>query len=237
MRFAAPWNVARGLPLRSRTMVSAGRWRALGTAVPAYRRSMRFALEAIGSSRSASSTAIAAAVAATATSAVRTSGGSPRARAPCPCGQIKGRREFVIVGRPLAVLADTPAVRTGIASHRFNTRPGAYRTVRPRSAGALGLPRVVVDLELLLGRADVLGDVAEVHPDPGPRGEPPAHRVDQHVGRLQVLGRLRVALLPPLQPGLGLLLGGGARDLDQRHLALAPAGARALLGRLGPPPP
>ena len=46
-------------------------------------------------------------------------------------------------------------------------------------------PRVVVDLERFLLRTFLLRYVSEVHSDPVPGCEPSAHRVDQHVGRLE----------------------------------------------------
>src|SRR5512143_2975033 len=72
---------------------------------------------------------------------------------------------------------------------------------RDGRAGPEPRTRVVVGVGLLLRRAQVLRHVLEVHADAGPRRGAPAHGVDQHVGRLQVRGGLRVARLPALEAG------------------------------------
>ena len=43
------------------------------------------------------------------------------------------------------------------------------------------------------------GTCCEVHADPGPRGAPATHRVDQHVGRLEVRPHVGMPRLPPLE--------------------------------------
>jgi hypothetical protein len=64
--------------------------------------------------------------------------------------------------------------------------------------------------------------VLQVDPDPRPRVEPAAHRVDQHVRRLQVRGSLRVTRLPSCKTGERILFLLRTRDLDQRMLRYPP---------------
>ena len=60
--------------------------------------------------------------------------------------------------------------------------------------------------ERLLRRPQLGRDVLQVDADPRPGGRAAAHGVDQHVGGLEVRGRLGVALLPALQPGERIVL-------------------------------
>jgi hypothetical protein len=46
--------------------------------------------------------------------------------------------------------------------------------------------------------------------------KPPAHRVDEHVGRLEMCGRIGMTGLPALEPLEGVALLPGAADLDER---------------------
>ena len=85
------------------------------------------------------------------------------------------------------------------------------------SSQEIALPGVVVDLELLLRRSLVLGHVPQVQPDPRPCAAAPAHRVDEHVGRLEVSCRRRVLRLPSLEALERLGLRRRAGDLDERH--------------------
>src|SRR5437588_7270716 len=95
-----------------------------------------------------------------------------------------------------------------------STRSCTGSAGRPLALGPLHpLPRVVVDLEWLLLRALGLRDVAEVDPDPGPRGAPPAHRVGHHVARLEEPHDGAGALLPALESGQRPGLRGRPRDL------------------------
>jgi hypothetical protein len=86
------------------------------------------------------------------------------------------------------------------------------------------------------------GHVLQVDADPRPGAEPSAHRIDEHVSRLQMRDRPGMARLPPLEPGQRILFSRPAADLDQRMLrsslrlqrtvvAGAEAGRRAPAGR------
>jgi hypothetical protein len=62
----------------------------------------------------------------------------------------------------------------------------------------------------------------QVDPDPRPGGVPPAHRIHQHIRRLQMFGCLWMLRLPPFQPRhCGLFLF-GQPDLDQRKFRYPP---------------
>ena len=60
--------------------------------------------------------------------------------------------------------------------------------------------------------------VLQVDADARPCREAPAHRVDQHVGRFQVRGGVRMPRPPSLQPRQRVFLRRGPPDLDQRML-------------------
>jgi len=64
--------------------------------------------------------------------------------------------------------------------------------------------------------------VLQIDPNPRPRVKPPAHRVDQHVGGLQMRSGFRMPRLPPLQPRERIVLALRAGDLDQRELRRPP---------------
>src|SRR3954468_5994614 len=112
-------------------------------------------------------------------------------------------------------------VRLAIALHALPLLPEA-------------LPRVVVDLERLLRRAVVRRDVTKVHADPCPGRAPAPHRIDHHVGGLEVRHDLRVPRLPAIETIKRLSLRRRARDLDERRRRPAAAGRTApLAGRRG----
>ena len=73
-------------------------------------------------------------------------------------------------------------------------------------------------IERFLRRPQLRRHVLQVHADARPGGEAAAHRVDQHVGRLEMRRRLGMARLPALEPGERILLALRAADLDQRML-------------------
>src|SRR5207302_10639438 len=60
-------------------------------------------------------------------------------------------------------------------------------------------PGIEVDFQRLLGRPLRLWNPGQVDANPGPGRAPPTHRVDEDVGRAEVLPDLRVSLLPALQ--------------------------------------
>ena len=65
------------------------------------------------------------------------------------------------------------------------------------------------------------GHVLQVHADARPGVKPAAHRVDQHVGRFEVRGRVGMARFPAGEPGERILLLLRAGDLDERVLGRA----------------
>ena len=75
-----------------------------------------------------------------------------------------------------------------------------------RRADAVQSSRRVVRIERLLSRPQLVGHVLQVDADARPGREAAAHRVDEHVGRLQVRGRLRMPRLPALEPRERVLL-------------------------------
>ena len=87
----------------------------------------------------------------------------------------------------------------------------------PKTSGSRGM-HVYVRIERLLSGPDRLRHVLQVQADPRPGVEAPAHRVDEHVGRLQMRRRIRVAQLPSFQAGKRVFLAARAGDLDQRVL-------------------
>jgi len=64
--------------------------------------------------------------------------------------------------------------------------------------------------------------VLQIDPNPRPRVKSPAHRVDQHVGGLQMRGGVGVPRLPSLQSRERIVLALRAGDLDQRELRRPP---------------
>ena len=82
---------------------------------------------------------------------------------------------------------------------------------------------LLVRIQRLLSRPQLGRHVLQVDPDPGPGRGAAAHRVHQHVRRLEVRRRLGVARLPALEPGERVLLAPRAADLDQRMLRRARA--------------
>jgi hypothetical protein len=88
-------------------------------------------------------------------------------------------------------------------------RPAATHDIAP-------IVRLVVWIERLLRRPQRLGHVLKVHANPRPRPKPPAHRVDEHVGRLEVSGRVGMSGPPSLEPLEGVAFLPGAADLDER---------------------
>src|ERR1700677_255899 len=105
------------------------------------------------------------------------------------------------------------------------------RYVRTGLPLAEALPGVVVDFEGSLRRPFGLRDVPEVEADPVPDGAAAAHRVDQHVRRLEQRPHSRIARLPALQARHRLVLAGRPGDLDQRHRAAPPTAGSAGLPR------
>jgi hypothetical protein len=90
-------------------------------------------------------------------------------------------------------------------------RPG----VRVDAAPVVGL---TVGIQRLLIRPQIDWHVLEIDPDSRPRTVAPAHRIDEHVRRLEMRCGFRVTPAPPLQPGENILLLPRAPDLDQRVL-------------------
>src|SRR3990172_12955893 len=75
----------------------------------------------------------------------------------------------------------------------------------------------------------------QVHANARPGGRAAAHRVDEHIRRLEVRRRFGVARLPALEPGERILPAFRASDLDQRmrgHAAARRLYARRLAGGL-----
>jgi len=66
--------------------------------------------------------------------------------------------------------------------------------------------------------------VLQVDADARPGLEPPAHRIDQHVGGLEVRSGVRVSRFPALEAGERIFLRAGPADLEQRLGAGASAG-------------
>src|SRR5262249_30213556 len=77
---------------------------------------------------------------------------------------------------------------------------------------------VLVRIQIFLRRTQSFGDVLEVDPDARPCVEASAHRVDQHVCRLQVRRRFGMPRLPPLESFERTLFFFGSADFDQRKL-------------------
>ena len=78
-----------------------------------------------------------------------------------------------------------------------------------RRAGSLTCPvvrHVVVRIERLLRRPQLVRHVLQVHADARPGLKAAAHRIDEHVGRLEVRGGLGVARLPALEAGERIFL-------------------------------
>jgi hypothetical protein len=67
--------------------------------------------------------------------------------------------------------------------------------------------------------------VAQVDANAGPRREPPAHGVDEHVVRVDESGCGRVSLLPALEAGECVVLVLRLRDGDEWVNRLAPPAA------------
>ena len=62
----------------------------------------------------------------------------------------------------------------------------------------------------------------EIHADARPGGEAATHAVDEHIGRLQVRGRLGMTLFPSLQSCIRIGLFSRSTDLHERTAGLAP---------------
>ena len=82
---------------------------------------------------------------------------------------------------------------------------------------------LVVRIERFLSGPERVGHVLQVHADPRPRVKPAAHRIDEHVGRREVRGRVGMARLPALEPGERIFFLLRTPDLDQRMLGHATA--------------
>ena len=80
------------------------------------------------------------------------------------------------------------------------------------------IPRRVIRVERFLRRPERLRHVLEVQADARPCVEPTAHRIDQHIRRLEMGGGLWMALAPALQTCECVVLLLRASDLDQRVL-------------------
>src|SRR5438132_887400 len=134
-----------------------------------------------------------------------------------------------LAGRPLPPRRDVPALAAGQAARCLSLRPARGRAPLPARQGLL------VRVEAFLTGPELGRHVLQVHADPGPGRRAAAHRIDQHVGGLQVLGDFGVTRLPALEPRERVLLALGARDLDQRVLGSAGPGRlhpRGLAGLL-----
>src|SRR5207302_1462835 len=102
-------------------------------------------------------------------------------------------------GRSLPPCRDLPALAARQTARRVPLRAaGSDQALRAREG-------VLVGIQRLLSRPQSLRHMLEIDPHTRPRGIAPAHRIDKHVGRLQVLRRLRMALLPALEAGERIL--------------------------------
>ena len=73
-----------------------------------------------------------------------------------------------------------------------------------------------VRIECFLGRTQFFGHVLQVDPNARPGVKPSSHRIDEHVGWLEMRRGLRVARAPALETGKCVLLLFRAPDLDER---------------------
>jgi len=73
----------------------------------------------------------------------------------------------------------------------------------------------VIGIERLLTGPQGFGHVLQVDPDPGPRREAAAHRVNQDISRLEMGRRLRMAHLPSAEPRQHRVLVSRSADFDE----------------------
>src|SRR5437773_623275 len=129
----------------------------------------------------------------------------------------------------IAPRRDVPALAAGQATRRLSLRPARSRASLPARQGLL------VRVAALLTGPELRRHVLQVHADPRPGGRAAAHRIDQHIGGLEVFRGFGVTRLPALEPRERVLLALGPRDLDQRVFGgagpgrLHPRGLAALL--------
>src|SRR5262249_31589495 len=133
-------------------------------------------------------------------------------------------------GLPLRPARGDAGLRAGA---RLRTRRLAVLAARTRLSPALPelAPGVVVGVRRLLLGALLLRHVPQAHADARPGARAAPHRVDEDVVFGQSLRRARVARLPPLQAGDGILFVLRIRDDHERLRGLTAAGGRSLSPR------
>ncbi len=82
---------------------------------------------------------------------------------------------------------------------------------------------IVVRIQRLLRRPDVVRDVLKIHPDARPGAKASPHGVHEHVSRLEMARGLRVLDFPSLESSQRIVFLARPTDLDERHLRRAPA--------------
>src|SRR6185503_4911006 len=138
-------------------------------------------------------------------------------------------------GTPPCFSAGGP-IRAPKTADTISSRSRLLTSSRRSSGRPLGIPdaapvvRLIVGIERLLLRPEPDRHMLQVDAHARPRAKPPAHRVDEDVGRLEMRACVRMARLPALEPGERGRFFPRAADFDERML---PPSLRELRRRRG----
>ena len=80
----------------------------------------------------------------------------------------------------------------------------------------------IIGVERFLRRAEGGGNVLQVDADARPRVKTAAHRVDEHIGGLEMCARFRMARPPAIESRKRVLFPARPRNLDERMLRRPP---------------